>query len=117
MSLSETSSQIDHVHEPLYLVKHGHSEKPGKGLDLSPREKWGWMPSQYNYRWIFNENDYHDLYINRMAFCMRMRCWSGGNDQGVCPRFILALLISVFFAIFHMEAPENTQEFFSIAFL
>ena len=54
---------------------------------------------------------------NRMAFCMRMRCWCGGNFQGVCPSFILALLISVFFTIFHMEAPENTQEFFSIAFL
>ena len=54
---------------------------------------------------------------NRMAFCMRMRCWCGGNVQGVCPSFILALPISVFFAIFHMEAPENTQEFFSIAFL
>ena len=54
---------------------------------------------------------------NRMAFCMRMHCWCGGNVQGVCPSFILALLISVFFAIFHMEAPENTQEFFSIAFL
>ena len=40
-----------------------------------------------------------------------------GNVQGVCPRLILALLISVFFAIFHMEAPENTQEFFSIASL
>ena len=40
-----------------------------------------------------------------------------GNVQGVCPSFILALPISVFFAIFHMEAPENTQEFFSIAFL
>ena len=51
---------------------------------------------------------------NRMAFCMRMRCWCGRNVQGVCPSFILALLISVFFAIFHMEAPENTQEFFSI---
>ena len=55
--------------------------------------------------------------VNRMAFRMRMRCWCGGNVQGVCPGFILALLISVFFAIFHMEAPENTQEFFSIAFL
>ena len=54
---------------------------------------------------------------NRMAFRMRMRCWCGGNVQGVCPGFILALLISVFFAIFHMEVPENTQEFFSIAFL
>ena len=54
---------------------------------------------------------------HRIAFCMRMRCWCGGNVQGVCPSFILALLISVFFAIFHMEAPENTQEFFSIAFL
>ena len=54
---------------------------------------------------------------NRMAFRMRMRCWCGGNVQGVCPGSILALLISVFFAIFHMEAPENTQEFFSIAFL
>ena len=52
-----------------------------------------------------------------MAFRMCMRCWCGGNVQGVCPGFILALLISVFFAIFHMEAPENTQEFFSIAFL
>ena len=57
------------------------------------------------------------LFENRMAFCMCMRCWCGGNVQGVCPSFILALLISVFFAIFHMEAPENTQEFFSIAFL
>ena len=57
------------------------------------------------------------LETNRMAFCMRMRCWCGGNVQGVCPSFILALPISVFFAIFHMEAPENTQEFFSIAFL
>ena len=54
---------------------------------------------------------------NRMAFCMRMRCWCGGNVQGVCPSFILALPISVFYAIFDMEAPENTQEFFSIAFL
>ena len=35
------SLSIDHVHEPLYLVKHGHSEKPGKGLDFSPMEKWG----------------------------------------------------------------------------
>ena len=51
------------MHEPLYLVKHSHSEKPGKGLDFSPRGKWGWMPKQYNYRWIFNENDYHDFYI------------------------------------------------------
>ena len=56
-------------------------------------------------------------YNNRMAFRKRMRCWCGGNVQGVCPGLILALLISVFFAIFHMEAPENTQEFFSIAFL
>ena len=54
---------------------------------------------------------------NRMAFCMRMRCWCGGNVQGICPSIILALLASVFFAIFHMEASENTQEFFSIAFL
>ena len=57
------------------------------------------------------------LLNNRMAFRMRMRCWCGGNVQGVCPGFILVLLIAVFFAIFHMEAPENTQEFFSIAFL
>ena len=38
--------------------------------------------------------------INRMAFCMRMRCWCGGNVQGVCPSIILALLISVFFSPF-----------------
>ena len=65
----------------------------------------------------FNLDDVAVACINRMAFCMRMRCWCGGNVQGVCPSIILALLISLFFAIFHMEAPENTQEFFSIAFL
>ena len=51
---------------------------------------------------------YHCDSGSRMAFRLRMRCWCGGNVQGVCPSFILALLISVFFAIFHMEAPENT---------
>ena len=55
MSLSETSNWSRAWTSPLYLVKHGHSEKPGKGLDFSPREKWGWKPKQYNYRWIFNE--------------------------------------------------------------
>ena len=33
MSLSETS--IDHMHKRLYLVKHGQSEKPEKGIDFS----------------------------------------------------------------------------------
>ena len=27
---------IDHVHELLYLVIHGHSEKPREGFHLSP---------------------------------------------------------------------------------
>ena len=51
--------------------------------------------------------------VNRMAFCMRMRCWCGGNVQGVCPSFILALLISVFFTIFHME---STWEYTGVLF-
>ena len=42
----------------------------------------------------------HGIWRNRMAFCMRMCCWCGGNVQGVCPSFILALLISVFSLFF-----------------
>ena len=65
----------------------------------------------------FSFDNHVSVICKRMVFCMRMRCWCGGNVQGVCPSIILALLASVLFVIFHMEAPENTQEFFSIAFL
>ena len=56
--------------------------------------------------------------LNRMAFCMSMRCWCGANVQGVLSELHTGFTdFSFFFAIFDMEAPENTQEFFSIAFL
>ena len=72
------------------------------------------LKCNYNEKFLRQTNLPHEFFLelkvaSRMAFRMRMRCWCGGNVQGVCPSFILALLISVFFAIFHMEAPENTQ--------
>ena len=52
--------------------------------------------------------------INRMAFCMHIRCWCGGNVQGICPCVILALLISVLSRYFsHGSTWEYTGVLFN----